>query len=268
MATTAQFKAWRFGYEYDFLYRERGFLGVLFDVKYTDVNVGLNSPIGDEFTKAVAPLPTIGGVARVYAARNLALNAEVSYVKVPESALGQTIDGRYVDFDINATYNPHKNVGVQAGYRSIDLIYAVEPRFRLADLQGPVLRRHRPLLALRRGGARSGAGVSGQVTNTPSHRTSALPPRSAGRKPELLLIDRVTGARPSAGSATSMAASAASDTVWVQAPALRRISFGTGPAPRRSTADRFSSVCTTNEARRSPLIQIAPGSKYALSSRA
>ena len=60
MQTTAQFKTWRFGYEYDFLYRDRGFLGVVFDVKYTDVNVGLLSPIGDEFTKALAPIPTIG----------------------------------------------------------------------------------------------------------------------------------------------------------------------------------------------------------------
>ena len=31
--TTAQFKTWRFGYEYDFLYRDRGFLGVLLDAK-------------------------------------------------------------------------------------------------------------------------------------------------------------------------------------------------------------------------------------------
>jgi hypothetical protein len=45
--TTAQFKTWRFGYEYDFLYRDRGFLGVVFDAKVTDVNVGLLSPIGD-----------------------------------------------------------------------------------------------------------------------------------------------------------------------------------------------------------------------------
>jgi hypothetical protein len=122
VSTDAQFKAWRFGYEYDFLYRERGFLGVLFDVKYTDVNIGLNSPIGEEFTKAVAPLPTIGGVARVYAAKNLALNAEASYFKIPESA-SDDYKGRYVDFDIYAMYNPHKNVGVQAGYRSIDVFY-------------------------------------------------------------------------------------------------------------------------------------------------
>ena len=120
--TTAQFKSWRFGYEYDFLYRDRGFLGVLFDVKYTDVNVGLLSPIGDEFTKAVAPLPTIGAVGRVYAARNVALNGEVSYFKIPESASDE-YKGRYLDFDVYATFNPHKNFGVQAGYRSIDVFY-------------------------------------------------------------------------------------------------------------------------------------------------
>ena len=125
VSTDAQFKAWRFGYEYDFLYRDRGFLGVLLDVKYTDVNVGLNSPIGDEFTKAIAPIPSLGGVARVYAARNLALNAEASYFKIPESA-SDDYKGRYVDFDLYATFNPHKNMGVQAGYRSIDVFYDVK----------------------------------------------------------------------------------------------------------------------------------------------
>jgi hypothetical protein len=122
VATTAQFKTWRFGYEYDFLYRERGFLGVLFDVKVTDVNVGLNSPIGDEFTKALAPIPTIGGVARVYPARNVALNGEVSYFKIPDSASDE-YKGRYIDFDLSATFNVHPNFGVEAGYKSIDVFY-------------------------------------------------------------------------------------------------------------------------------------------------
>ena len=69
VATTAQFKTWRFGYEYDFLYKPRGFLGVVLDVKVTDVNVGLNSPIGDEFAKALAPIPTIGAAGRFYPPR-------------------------------------------------------------------------------------------------------------------------------------------------------------------------------------------------------
>lgn len=125
VATTAQFKAWRFGYEYDFLYRDRGFLGVLFDVKYTDVNVGLNSPIGDEYTKAIAPLPTIGLVGRAYPVKNIALNGEISYFKIPDSASDE-YKGRYKDFDVYATFNPHKNVGVQAGYRSIDVFYTAK----------------------------------------------------------------------------------------------------------------------------------------------
>ena len=120
--TTAQFKTWRFGYEYDFLYRERGFLGVVFDAKVTDVNVGLLSPIGDEFTKALAPIPTIGAVARVYPAANVALNGEVSYFRVPDS-VSDEYKGRYIDFDVNAMFNPHPNFGVQAGFKSIDIFY-------------------------------------------------------------------------------------------------------------------------------------------------
>ena len=122
VATTAQFKTWRFGYEYDFLYLERGFLGVVVDAKITDVNVGLNSPIGDEFMKALAPIPTIGAVGRVYVVKSLALNGEFSYFRVPDSA-SDDYKGRYIDFEIGATYNPHRNFGVQAGYKSIDVFY-------------------------------------------------------------------------------------------------------------------------------------------------
>jgi hypothetical protein len=91
-------------------------------VKVTDINVGLNSPIGDEFTKALAPIPTIGGVARVYASKNVALNGEVSYFRIPDSA-SDDYKGRYVDFDLYASVNLHKNAAVQAGYRSIDVFY-------------------------------------------------------------------------------------------------------------------------------------------------
>ena len=60
----ADLTTYRFGYEYDFFYRDRGYIGVLLDLKYTDVNVTLDSPIGREFTTAVAPIPGIGVVGR------------------------------------------------------------------------------------------------------------------------------------------------------------------------------------------------------------
>ena len=124
VATTAEFKTWRFGYEYDFLYKPRGFLGVILDVKVTDVNVGLNSPIGDEFAKALAPIPTIGAAGRFYPTKNLALNGEFGYFRVPES-VSDDYKGRYVDWDVNATFNASKNFGVQLGYQKIDIFYKV-----------------------------------------------------------------------------------------------------------------------------------------------
>jgi hypothetical protein len=123
--TTAQFKSWRFGYEYDFLYRDRGFLGVLLDAKYVDYKLGLNSPIGDEFSNRVGALPTLGLVARVYPARNVALNGEFSYFKLPEAAI-ENVQGRYKEFDVNVMFNPHRNVGAQIGYRRVDSYYFVE----------------------------------------------------------------------------------------------------------------------------------------------
>jgi hypothetical protein len=125
VSTTAELKTYRFGYEYDFLYRSRGFLGVLFDVKYTDVNVELLSPIGTEFTTAVAPIPTIGLVGRGYVARNVAIGGEVSFFRIPEN-LSDTYKGEYTDFDIYGTVNFTKNLGATAGFRSVDVFYRVD----------------------------------------------------------------------------------------------------------------------------------------------
>ena len=60
VTTTVDFTTYRFGYEYDFLYFRRGFLGALIDLKYTNVDVSLESPIGNEFVSATAPVPTFG----------------------------------------------------------------------------------------------------------------------------------------------------------------------------------------------------------------
>ena len=60
--TEANFQTYRFGYEFDFLQFKRGFVGVLIDVKDTNIDVELNSPIGAEFTRAAAPIPSLGFV--------------------------------------------------------------------------------------------------------------------------------------------------------------------------------------------------------------
>jgi hypothetical protein len=120
--TEASFKTYRFGYEYDFVYRSRGFAGVLFDLKYTDVNVELTSPIGVEFTQAVAPIPTIGFVGRGYLAKNFAVGGEVSFFRVPDG-ISEDYDGEYTDWEIYGTLNFTNNVGATLGYRSIEVFY-------------------------------------------------------------------------------------------------------------------------------------------------
>ncbi len=125
--TIANFDTYRFGYEYDFLYFSKGFVGAMIDVKLTNINVELNSPIGSEFTKAFAPIPTVGFIARGYPVPNLALTSELSFFRVPDSLAEQLEgDGSYTDFDLNATYNFNRFIGAQAGYRRVNIFYDVE----------------------------------------------------------------------------------------------------------------------------------------------
>lgn len=123
VSTNADLTTYRFGYEYDFIYRSRGYLGVLFDLKYTDVNITLDSPIGNAFTSQVAPIPTIGVTGRGYVTNNVAIGGEVSFFKIPENLGKEEFGGRYVDYDFYGTANFTNNFGAQVGYRSIEVEY-------------------------------------------------------------------------------------------------------------------------------------------------
>lgn len=127
VTTTVDFTTYRFGYEYDFLYFRRGFLGALIDLKYTNVDVSLESPIGNEFVSATAPVPTIGVVGRGYVLKNLAINGELTFFRTPEG-LAEQLEGNasYTDFDINGTFNFTKNFGAKMGYRRTTVFYDVE----------------------------------------------------------------------------------------------------------------------------------------------
>ncbi|HSK10063.1 MAG TPA: hypothetical protein VK911_10835 [Vicinamibacterales bacterium] len=138
--SSLDWKAYRFSYEYDFLYRDRGFLGLVIDAKYTDVQVDLNSPVlpDPDFTKARAPIPALGLIGRIYPLGNLSLTAEFTGFKMPVSIDEEdSYDGRYVDFDVYGTLNLTNNFGVQAGYRSIDVEYRIESDTGDFALKGP-----------------------------------------------------------------------------------------------------------------------------------
>jgi hypothetical protein len=123
--SSLDWKAWRFGYEFDFLTTSRGYGGFVLDFKYTDVTATLATPIVSEFTQARAPIPAIGGVFRVYPVPYVSITGEITGFKLPENLIKDSA-GHYVDVDFYGTLNFTSNVGVQLGYRSFDVGYVVK----------------------------------------------------------------------------------------------------------------------------------------------
>jgi len=138
VSTTVDWKAYRFTYEYDIIYRDRGFFGILLEAKYTNVRAELVNLINSEFVHARAPIPAIGAIGRVYVAPNISITAEFSGFRLPEG-IDEDYRAKYYDFDIYGTVNFSDNFGVQAGYRSIDVFYRVDSDEGELKLKGPYL---------------------------------------------------------------------------------------------------------------------------------
>jgi hypothetical protein len=133
--TDTTWNTWNFGYEYDFLYRDRGFVGLLLQAKYTKASVNLESPITTEFVEARAPIPAIGIIGRAYPMRNLAVTGEFSMFRL----LNREEDdykAHYYDFDLYGTLNFTNNVGVMGGYRSLDVSYTVDFDYGQLKMKG------------------------------------------------------------------------------------------------------------------------------------
>jgi len=122
--TELTWRAYRFAYEWDFVYRDRGFAGLVLETKYTDVEASLTNRLDTEFVRARAPIPAIGFIGRGYVAPNIAITGEFTFFKVPD--VDEDYGGRYFDFDLYGTVNFTDNVGAQGGYRSFNVTYKVE----------------------------------------------------------------------------------------------------------------------------------------------
>ena len=142
--SSLEWKAYRFGYEYDFIVKERGFGGFILDFKYTDVRASLQSPANSEFAHASAPIPALGGIVRVYVVPILSITGELTGIKVPER-IAENFKAHYADLDIYGTVNLTNNIGAQLGYRSFDVGYLVDQdtgSFKLKGLYFGVVARY------------------------------------------------------------------------------------------------------------------------------
>jgi hypothetical protein len=125
VATDLQWKAYRFVYEFDFVYRDRGFVGLLLEAKYTDVRAQLSNVLVTEFVSAKAPIPTIGVIGRGYVTPNISITGELSGLGTG-GLFGEDYRAHYVDFDLYGTVNFSDNFGAQLGYRTLNVFYHVK----------------------------------------------------------------------------------------------------------------------------------------------
>lgn len=135
-----KWKAYRFGYEFDFLYKDRGFVGLLLETKYTDVTATLTANLAGvartEFTHARGPIPSIGIIGRGYVTPNISITGEFSGFPEVGTQGSSRYGGKYYDFDLYGTVNFTDKVGAQLGYRSFDVLYKVKQDSGTLKLKG------------------------------------------------------------------------------------------------------------------------------------
>ncbi len=131
--TEFKWNTWRFGYEYDFVYTDRGFAGFIVEARYTDAQLALRSPIDDEFAQAKGPVPAFGGIGRVYVHKRVSITGELTGMKLPDI---EDYKGSLFDLDIYGTFNITHNFGAQLGYRTLDASYTAEQDTGSLELRG------------------------------------------------------------------------------------------------------------------------------------
>lgn len=124
---------WRFGYEWDFMSRDRGFVGMLADIKYNKVSASVRGRGAAEATDAKAPIPGLGVIGRAYVHPRVSISGEFTGFKI----VGGSVEGSFYDFDISATANVFKSLGVQGGYRAVKADYTIDEDFGDLTLRGP-----------------------------------------------------------------------------------------------------------------------------------
>lgn len=123
--TLLEWKTYRVGYQDHFLSKPRWFAGFIVEAKFTDINFELDSIIGNEFVRARAPIPAIGGIGRGWVTKNISITGEFTAFALPDE-VDDEYGGHYYEWDIYGMVNFTKNLAAQVGWRSHDFAYEAE----------------------------------------------------------------------------------------------------------------------------------------------
>jgi hypothetical protein len=136
-STDIKWDIFGFGYEWDFVSKEMGYVGVIADLKYNKMEASITSTAltSPAATKQNAPIPTIGVAGRGYVHPMVAIGGEFSGLKVKAG----DIDAKFFDFDINGIVTFGRYVGVQGGYRAVTVDYIIDDDTGDLKLKGPYI---------------------------------------------------------------------------------------------------------------------------------
>lgn len=126
---------YKFGYEWDFVSRELGFVGFIADLKYNKVVASIDSPAltSAAATDVTAPVPAIGVIGRGYLTPAVSITGEFTGLSITRDEF----EGKFFDFDLYGTVSFGRNVGVQGGYRSVVVDYVVDEDTGDLKMKGP-----------------------------------------------------------------------------------------------------------------------------------
>jgi hypothetical protein len=132
---------YRIGYEWDFVSRSRGFVGLVTELKYNRVEADVTATgqvLGVTQTLSAtvdqkAPVPTIGGIARGYLGEYASVTGEFTAFKLDRDEFR----GTFYDFDIYGAAHLGKYLGAQVGYRSVTVDFLVDNDAGDMKMKGP-----------------------------------------------------------------------------------------------------------------------------------
>ena len=126
-STEVDWRLRHYGYEWDFVSADRGYIGMIADVKDNKFSANIDAgPYGTEDADVRVWVPTIGLGMRAYPHRLMSVTGEFG-VEVTRfkgfEKLKNDWDGHFVDWSLYGTANAGRNVGIEFGYRSMHVDY-------------------------------------------------------------------------------------------------------------------------------------------------
>jgi hypothetical protein len=136
-STDINWDIWRFGYEWDFVSTDRGFVGVIGELKYNRLDASVESPalLQAATTEQKAPIPTIGVIGRGFVHPMVSITAEFSGLQFNTD----DFEAKFYDFDINGAVTFGRYIGVQGGYRQVTVDYFIDEDSGDLKLKGPYI---------------------------------------------------------------------------------------------------------------------------------